>query len=102
LVRNRFGRFLTEHLHPLVHPGIPHGLMFMNGHDLFCRLIYPATMEQMGPELLDRSSIKVSEPTEDSVGISMTATAKRQLEALDPETRAKVEEAIQEIARRER
>lgn len=100
------GRRITIVIHrwPL-HPGWKHPLRFTYNGCWLCYVMVKSLMSDL-PPFTDQSSIKLSDPIYDAEGklvrrgISMTATAQRQLEAImaDPEKAASIQKAIDQIA----
>lgn len=109
LSKNRAGRKLVILVHPRVHSGWTHPLRFMAGGGCWlCNLMSRPFREMVAREqpFPDETSIKISDPVyaEDGTvirrGVSMSATAKRQLDQImaNPEQAAAVQKAIDEIA----
>lgn len=108
LTQSQPGRRLTIWMHPRLHRGWTQPLAFGNGC-ILCRAVQRQMWKMIPRDAFeDHSSIRVSEPeyNEDGSikkhGIQMSATAKRQLDALiakDPELEQKLRETMEEIAR---
>lgn len=107
LTQNKVGRRITIWLHPRLHPGISEPLRFGGSERCWlCVRVMRDHFRRM-PPIMDRSSIKLSEPeyNEDGTvkrrGMTMTATAKRQLDeimASDPKAAAAIQEMMDKIA----
>lgn len=110
LTQHRAGRKFTILTHGrLYHRNQRYGLRFASGARgcWLCHLVTRQLREMYPDAYEDRSSIKVSDPVYDADGkllkhgVSMTATAKRQLDAImaDPDKGAAIQKAIDEIAK---
>jgi hypothetical protein len=102
---NAVGRKLVIWIHPRIHPRM-RALAFASGADCWlCQYMTRELAKIMDrTPFEDRSSIVVSEPTEARRGISMTATARRQLDEIianDPEAGIKIQETMDEIAKKD-
>lgn len=107
----RLGRTVIRIFHRWpIHPGLRSPLIFAwdaAGACIFCRVM-TRSFERLLPSFEDQSSIKISEPEYDADGklikrgVTMTATAKRQLEEIfadDPELAALVQKQIESVAK---
>lgn len=102
LTTTRVGRWLLPVVHRRLHPGIRHPFRFQGGACWLCNVVMEEAARHFPDDFADQSTIKISEPSEGRLGISMSATAKRQLDAIkenDPEAWALIQRQMEEIAK---